>query len=481
MKYGEPVRTNETESTVFFNSYNCDEDCEECLLPLRFESTKPRTYNECKAECKKNGRGDACKQGCHFLHRFVNSGDGPRGIWYDTRNVIVKGPHLFCRTYTELLVNFNFRLFAENATEVEPATFVSFYRLREKDSWTMFSSVSSEIPIYFQNLFKGFAVQISVAIVTARGLQVQVQSKEFRHVGDWMTTLSDKVHLDPPKGLQAYVRKAGDRFEGHLTWHLAPRSKTCDYRIQWRANHADHWESEAFEVSHSKHYTDTRINYILQGLLPMKNYTIEVISVTSDEKQNRSTVCIVTPSLELGPPENLTLVNVTHLSRNTSTAIITWWPPHTIPITDHIQEYRLAWKKIPVLGRVFAELHFDSVRLPAEKTSFQVFGLHNGFTYIFKVAAVSSVTGMGMEAMILFNTTEPTIKVSRYKDQYSPVSKSKALPWRFITGYLVAIVCASLAGLTYAFVRKKYGSLSLAVEQIRERCHSERDVEVNLI
>ncbi|PFX21124.1 hypothetical protein AWC38_SpisGene14406 [Stylophora pistillata] len=396
----------ETESTVFFNSYNCDEDCEECLLPLRFESTKPRTYNECKAECKK----------------------------------------------------------------------------------------SSEIPIYFQNLFKGFAVQISVAIVTARGLQVQVQSKEFRHVGDWMTTLSDKVHLDPPKGLQAYVRKAGDRFEGHLTWHLAPRSKTCDYRIQWRANHADHWESEAFEVSHSKHYTDTRINYILEGLLPMKNYTIEVISVTSDEKQNRSTVCIVTPSLELGPPENLTLVNVTHLSRNTSTAIFTWWPPHTIPITDHIQEYRLAWKKIPVLGRVFAQLHFDSVRLPAHIGSFPALNYYEaklpnycpfpgvtGFFLLLQIAAVSSVTGMGMEAMILFNTTEPTIKVSRYKDQYSPVSKSKALPWRFITGYLVAIVCASLVGLTYAFVRKKYGSLSLAVEQIRERCHSERDVEVNLI
>lgn len=39
------------------------------------------------------------------------------------------------------------------------------------------------------------------------------------------STLIDEVHLDPPEGLQAHVRKAGDRFEGHLTWYLAPRSE----------------------------------------------------------------------------------------------------------------------------------------------------------------------------------------------------------------------------------------------------------------
>ena len=39
------------------------------------------------------------------------------------------------------------------------------------------------------------------------------------------STLIDDVNLDPPKGLQAHVRKAGDRFEGHLTWYLAPRSE----------------------------------------------------------------------------------------------------------------------------------------------------------------------------------------------------------------------------------------------------------------
>lgn len=39
------------------------------------------------------------------------------------------------------------------------------------------------------------------------------------------STLIDEVHLDPPNGLQAHVRKAGDRFEGHLTWCLAPRSE----------------------------------------------------------------------------------------------------------------------------------------------------------------------------------------------------------------------------------------------------------------
>lgn len=479
--YGEPVRINETENPEIFYSYNCDEDCEECLQPLRFESTKHRTYNECKAECDKNGLGDACKQGCYFLHRFVNSGNGPSGIWYDTRNVTAKGPYLFCRTYTELVVNFDFRLLSDNTAKVEPTTFISFYRLNEKDPWTMLSSVSSELPFYFPDLFKGFTIQISIAIVTAKGLQVKLPFKEFRHVGEWMVTLSDEVHLDPPKGLQAHVRKAGDRFEGHLTWYLAPRSKICDYRIEWRATYSDHWKSEAFEVSHSKHVASTRMYYIVEGLLPMENYTIEVISVASGEKQNKTTICIVTPSLVLGPPENLTLVHLTHLSLNTSTATVTWWPPHNIPIVDHVQEYRLEWNKIPVLNGVFTEPHFDSTWLPAENTSFRVFGLHNGFAYMFKVAAVSSVTGVGTEAVILFNTTETTTKVSSHEDQHVPVLESKALPWMFITGILVAIVCASFVRLSYAFVKKKYGSLSLAVEQFRARCRRERETIINLI
>lgn len=67
----------------------------------------------------------------------------------------------------------------------------------------------------------------------------------------------------------------------------------------------------------------------------------------------------------LGPPENLTLVHLTHLSRNTSTATVTWWPPHNTPIVDHVQEYRLEWNKIPVLNGVFTEPHFDSTWLPA--------------------------------------------------------------------------------------------------------------------
>lgn len=67
----------------------------------------------------------------------------------------------------------------------------------------------------------------------------------------------------------------------------------------------------------------------------------------------------------LGPPENLTLVHLTHLSLNTSTATVTWWPPHNIPIVDHVQEYRLEWNKIPVLNGVFTEPHFDSTWLPA--------------------------------------------------------------------------------------------------------------------
>ena len=73
-----------------------------------------------------------------------NLGNGPSGIWYDTRNVTAKGPYLFCRTYTELVVNFDFRLFSDNTAKVEPTTFISFYRLNEKDPWTMLSSVVSE-------------------------------------------------------------------------------------------------------------------------------------------------------------------------------------------------------------------------------------------------------------------------------------------------------------------------------------------------
>ena len=45
----------------------------------------------------------------------------------------------------------------------------------------------------------------------------------------------------------------------------------------------------------------------------------------------------------------------------------------------------------------------------------------------------------------------------------------------------MAIVCASFVRLSYAFVKKKYGSLSLAVEQFRARCRRERETIINLI
>ena len=53
-----------------------------------------------------------------------------------------------------------------------------------------FSIQSSELPIHLPGLTKGLAVQMYVAIVTSKGLQVQLHSKEFRHVGEWMATLS---------------------------------------------------------------------------------------------------------------------------------------------------------------------------------------------------------------------------------------------------------------------------------------------------
>lgn len=52
------------------------------------------------------------------------------------------------------------------------------------------------MPFYFPNLFKGFTIQISIAIVTAKGLQVKLPFKEFRHVGEWMVTLSGELFLE---------------------------------------------------------------------------------------------------------------------------------------------------------------------------------------------------------------------------------------------------------------------------------------------
>ena len=61
-------------------------------------------------------------------------GDGPNGIWYDTRNVVTKGPYLFCRTSHELLINFEIQTASKNS-EVEPVYFIIFYRFSKTDLW----------------------------------------------------------------------------------------------------------------------------------------------------------------------------------------------------------------------------------------------------------------------------------------------------------------------------------------------------------
>ena len=66
----------------------------------------------------------------------------------------------------------------------------------------------------------------------------------------------------------------------------------------------------------------------------------------------------------LGKPQNLTLVNVTHVSHNTSTAIVTWLPPSNITYPNVIQEYNISWRKAPILRKQTSEPHFDSVSLP---------------------------------------------------------------------------------------------------------------------
>ena len=68
---------------------------------------------------------------------------------------------------------------------------------------------------------------------------------------------------------------------------------------------------------------------------------------------------------ELGPPENLTLLNVTQQSHNTSTALVTWLPPHNLTDGDAIQVYNLSWTKMPIMSKQTSEPHSDSATLPS--------------------------------------------------------------------------------------------------------------------
>ena len=75
-------------------------------------------------------------------HLLCNADDRSGGIWYDTRNITSRGPYLFCRTSTELLVNFEFRLVAESAAGFEPVTFIIFVKTTTQD-WYMLTLVSN--------------------------------------------------------------------------------------------------------------------------------------------------------------------------------------------------------------------------------------------------------------------------------------------------------------------------------------------------
>ena len=84
---------------------------------------------------------------CNRLFLLLTKADGPSGIWYDTRAVTTKGPYLFCRTTSELLINFEFQLVPKNA-DVEPVYFITFLRLTKTDQWILNGLVS----IYFLSI-----------------------------------------------------------------------------------------------------------------------------------------------------------------------------------------------------------------------------------------------------------------------------------------------------------------------------------------
>ena len=65
----------------------------------------------------------------------------------------------------------------------------------------------------------------------------------------------------------------------------------------------------------------------------------------------------------LGPPENLTLLNVTQRSHNTSTAMVTWLPPHNLTDIDAVKEYKLSWTKMPIMSKQTSQPHSDSTTL----------------------------------------------------------------------------------------------------------------------
>ncbi|XP_068709739.1 uncharacterized protein [Montipora foliosa] len=131
-KYGQQPAAKKSNNSGLLLPYNCINECEECSKASSFNST---SFEECEAACNGNGEGEPCRQGCEFFHNAVNSGNGSTGIWYDTRNVIVKRPYLICRTLTELLINFEVRLAEGSPNNVEPVGYILLWRTSESESW----------------------------------------------------------------------------------------------------------------------------------------------------------------------------------------------------------------------------------------------------------------------------------------------------------------------------------------------------------
>lgn len=71
---------------------------------------------------------------CRESEYFLIAGGEQNGTVYDTRHIAVKGPYLFCRTYSELLINFEVELLSESS-HVEPVYFIVYHRLDETEPW----------------------------------------------------------------------------------------------------------------------------------------------------------------------------------------------------------------------------------------------------------------------------------------------------------------------------------------------------------
>ncbi|XP_068742393.1 uncharacterized protein [Montipora capricornis] len=144
------------------------------------------------------------------------------------------------------------------------------------------------LPIHLNDLEKGLRIQVAVAVVTVKGLQ-------DRHEGKWMVTLNDYDGLDPPTNIHVSLRANGTKFQGDLTWSLAPHSKTCNYDIHWYATVSDHSGEKRFRMFDEKQFSSP-LHYVMRDLEPKENYTLKVFSVVSD-KENGSIIHFVTPSL----------------------------------------------------------------------------------------------------------------------------------------------------------------------------------------